>query len=107
MTLKVYSQKREIFVESDELPTCIKHHVPKRNKYFKEELRRFRQEIRDWLCGKQVDVIYFHNPPYMSFHHKVLYQAVVGATFRQDKLVMLITILEEEEDVTDDCSYQS
>lgn len=103
MTLHVYTVKREIYIESEERKTCIKHHIPKRNKYFKEELRRFRAEIRNWLTGAKVDEILFEFPNEMTFHHKALYQAVVGATFRDDKLVTLI-VVKEEEDVTDGSS---
>lgn len=97
MTLKVYTEKREIYIECSTLPTVIKHHIPKKNKYFKEELRRFREEIQNWLMGQQVDEIIFIFQSGMTFHHRVLYQNIVRATFRNDGLVLLHILTEEEE----------
>lgn len=96
MRLKVYTEGREIYIESDTHDTCIKHHIPKKNKYFKEELRQYREEIQRWLRGKLVDEIEFVFPDTMTFYHRVLYQTIVRATFRPDGLVMLY-ITEEEE----------
>lgn len=101
MNLKVYTERRDIYIESDELRTVIKHHIPKRNKYFKEELRRFRKEIRDWLMGSEVDEITFVYVDNMSFYHRTLYTAVVQATYRREGLVLLRVEVLEEEDVTD------
>lgn len=95
MILRVYTEGRNIFIECPELPTVIKHRIPKFNKYFKEELKRFREEIKNWLLGKVVDEIYFEYQPNMSFHHRVLYQNIARATFRDDGLVLLHIITEE------------
>lgn len=97
MMLRVYTESRDIYIECSELPTVIKHHIPKKNKYFKEELRRFRKEIQDWLMGRTVDEIYFVFQSDMTFYHRVLYQNIVRATFRTDGLVLLHIITEEEE----------
>lgn len=101
MTLFVYTERRNIFIESDERPTVIKHHIPKRNPYFKEELKRFIKEIQGWLLGEEVDVIQFVMQREMTFHHRALYSAIIRASFRTDGLCLLDVRLEGEEDITD------
>lgn len=101
MNLRVYTERRNIYIESDEIRTCIKHHIPKRNKYFKEELRRFRAEIREWLMGREVDEIAFVMQPRMTFYHVQLYRAIIAATRTREQLVLLKVELEGEEDITD------
>lgn len=97
MNLTVYTVGRDIYIETEERRTCIKHHIPKQNKYFKEELRRFRKEIREWLTGATVDQIDFQFYTNMTFHHKALYQAILSACFHSGGLTLVRVELEEEE----------
>lgn len=99
MTLFVHTEGRNLFIESDTIKTCISHRIPKRNKYFKEELRMFRKEIQTWLCGSSVDEIRFDMYHDMTFYHSALYQAVLQATFPPNGLALVhVEIKEEDED---------
>ncbi len=103
MNLKVYTVGRELYIESDTLPTCVKRHIPKHHKKFRAECHYFKKSIRDWLGENKVDSITFHRTPDMTYWHRGLYAAVAEATARPDKLVQLYNIDEGKEELPHDC----
>ncbi len=96
--LTVYTVGRELYIESDQLPTCVKRHIPKHHKKFRAECHYFQKQIKDWLGGLLVDSITFYRPPGMTYWHRGLYSVVVAATTRPDKLVQLYNIEGGRED---------
>lgn len=96
MNLTVYTSKRYIYILSPNRPTVIRHKIPKRNRYFKEELRGYIEDIRGWLCGQLVEEIDMYFPNSMSWYHQALYQAILRATKRPDKLVLVRAYISEE-----------
>ena len=87
MTITVHSHGKWVVLSRP--GACdLKHEVPKKSKFFKEELRLFREEIVAWMCGNICDHL-----------RKALYFAVVVATRRKDGLA-LITTYEESAHVT-------
>lgn len=98
MTITVHSHGKWV-VLSHPGACDLKHEVPRRSKFFKEELRLFREEIVTWMCGNTCDHLIIHRPSNLSFYRKALYFAVVVATRRKDGLA-LITTYEESAHVT-------
>lgn len=97
MKLVVYTVKRFIYVECDQRRTIIKHRIPKYNKYLKEELRRFVEEVSGWLTGAQVDEIEFYYQDFMTLPHMSLYTAVLRACRRKDGVVLVTAYKDTEE----------
>lgn len=98
MTISVHSHGKWIVLSRPEA-TDLRHEVPRKNKYFKEELRLFREEVIMWLCGGQCDHLIVYKPKNMSFYRRATYHAIVVATRRKDGLA-LITTYEESAHVT-------
>ena len=94
MTITVHSSGSKMILTREGAAPLI-HTVPRRNKFFKEELKGFREDIRRWMCGEDCDVLITYKPSQLSFYRRVLYQAVVTATQRVDKLVYLISYEEK------------
>lgn len=95
MTVTVHSSGSKIVLAREGVAPLV-HVVPRKPKFFKEELRCYKEEICAWLCGKKCDVLIVYKPARLSFYRRALYQAIVAATQREDKLVLLITCIEEE-----------
>lgn len=70
------------------------HTVPRRNKYFKEELRAYREDIRGWLHGDTCDAIDVYEPSRLSFYRKVLMSEAVKAL--RSSTLPLITIYADD-----------
>lgn len=98
MTVTVHSHGKWV-VLSREGADNLKHEVPRKNKYFKEELRLLREEIAAWLCGNPCDHLIAYKPKNMSFYRRAIYYAIIVATRRRDGLI-LITTYEESAHVT-------
>ena len=93
MTITVHSHGKWV-VLSREGADVLRHAVPRRNKFFREELRLFREEITSWLCGELCDQLIVYKPSNLSFYRRAVLHAIVMATRRSDGLV-LITTFEE------------
>lgn len=98
MTITVHSHGKWV-VLSREGADVLRYEVPRRNKFFKEELRLFREEITSWLCGELCDQLIVYKPSNLSFYRRAILHAIVTATRRSDGLV-LITTFEESAHVT-------
>lgn len=94
MTVIVRSRGKYILLYGDHLPT-LRHEVPRKNKFFKEELRLFREELVSWMCNKSCDELEVYKPPAMSFYRRALYHAIFKALQRRDGLVLIKTYKEE------------
>lgn len=98
MTITVHSYGKWV-VLSREGADDLRHEVPRKNKFFKEELRLLREEIVAWSCGKACDHLVVYKPRNMSFYRGAIYHAVLIAT-RQKGNLALITTYEESTHVT-------
>jgi hypothetical protein len=94
VVITVHSEGKWIVLTRKNAP-ALKHEVPKKNKFFMEELRLYREEIFLWICGGLCEELIVYMPSYMSFYRRALYNAIVKATGRRDKLVLIITLREE------------
>ena len=52
MTVTVHSHGKWVVLSRDGVDN-LWHEVPRKNKFFKEELRLFREEIVSWLRGER------------------------------------------------------
>ena len=98
MTVTVHSHGKWVTLSRDDVDN-LRHEVPRKNKFFKEELRLFREEIVSWLRGERCDHLIVYKPMRISFYRKAVLFAVVKATRRSDCLC-LITTYEESANVT-------
>ena len=105
MTLNVHSEGRTLYIESPDRVTCVRRHIPKYHKRFKAELTYFKTVITEWLAGQEVDAIYFAVPSTLTYWHRAMLSAIIQASYPEEGLPVLYTILSGEEDVTDDCGY--
>lgn len=103
MVLEVHSEGRTLYVESPGRRTCVRRHIPKHHKRFKAELAYFRARLAEWLDGQEVETIYFSIPPAPTYWHRAMLSAIIEAAYPPTGLPLLYTILNGEEDVTDDC----
>lgn len=98
MTITVHSHGKWVVLSRDGVDN-LRHAVPRKNKFFKEELRLFREDVVSWLRGEQCDHLIVYKPKRLSFYRKAILFAVVQATRRPDRLC-LITTYEESANVT-------
>lgn len=103
MVLNVHAEGRTLYVESPDRCTCVKRHIPKYHKRFKAELAYFRCELSGWIAEQEVEAIYFNVMPVMTYWHRAMLSAIIEAAYPPTGLALLYTILNGEEDVTDDC----
>lgn len=103
MVLKVHSEGRTLYVESPSRRTCVRRHIPKYHKRFQAELAYFRAQLSEWLAEQEVEAIYFSVPPSPTYWHRSMLSAIIEAASPPNGLPLLYTILNGEEDVTDDC----
>lgn len=98
MTITVHSQGKWVVLSREGVDN-LRHMVPKKNEFFKEELRLFREDIVSWLRGEQCDHLIVYKPMKLSFYRRAILFAVVQATRRSDSLC-LITTYKESANVT-------
>lgn len=96
MTVTVHSRGKWIILSRSRAVDLI-HEVPRRNPFFKEELRGYRAEICEWLGDKTCDVLVVYRPPSLSFYRAALYRAVVRATRPRRGIARIIIYTETEE----------
>ena len=90
MTITVHSQGKWV-VLSREGAEDLRHEVPRKNKFFKEELRIFREEIVSWMHGELCDNLIVYKPINQSFYRRAVLYAIIKATRRSDSLVLITT----------------
>lgn len=89
MDILIRTEGRVLVLSADGHP-LLRHRIPRRNKYFKEELRLFRTELKDWCLGERVEHLHFVLPTNITFYHRVLNHAIIRAT-QQRGYTYLIT----------------
>ena len=88
MTVVVHSNHKWVTLSTVGSEDLV-HEVPRKTKFFKEELRSYRAEISAWLCGRDIDVLEVYIPEHWSFYRRWLYNAIVYTTRRKDGLVLI------------------
>lgn len=94
MIIEVRVQRRTLVLTADKREP-IHHKIPRKNKFFKEELRQFREEITAWLMGERVEELHFVFPEHLTFYHRQLNLAILRATQVRGYTYLITTTTEK------------
>lgn len=76
MTVTIRSAGKWLTLSREGVEDLV-HEVPRKNKFFKEELRQYREEIRCWLRGEECGAIDAFIPLKLSFYRRILMREAV------------------------------
>ena len=95
MTLTIRTVGRIVHVEVDGVHKW-QHKIPRRSRYFKEELRQVRESVHACLLGQDPDIIDLYAQSEMTWYHEAIYHAILRACRRSDKQLSMINVYREE-----------
>lgn len=95
MTITVHSAHKWVSISRDGAED-LRHEVPRKNKFFKEELRLLREEMTAWLRGEICDCLVLYKPRELSFYRRAIYHAIVRVVQETAGVVLITTYVEEQ-----------